>query len=1829
MSQRYADMPSLFSNEGRSFSFDYRANGFGRGEGVGCVLLRPLDQALECNDSIRSLIRAGLDACDTGFVEAHGTGTKIGDPIEVSALHECFLEDRTPRKPLYIGSVKSNIGHLEGASGIVSVIKSSLMLEKGFILPNHDFQQPSPKIPLGDWNIKTLASRETLRECQQLRIWRYQCGNAHAVLERGPSAPASSTTAQKSLENLVQKRKMIFVLSANDEESLRKQMKMLVPYLEQRPEAFQNGLLRDLAYTLGQRHSNLSWKVAILTQASCELIPRLVSSTTTPSRAVNPPKPGFIFTGQGAQWHAMGRELMELYPIFSSTIFKIDECLNKLQAGFSLLAFVYGHTDGSCKIRYFGVVEHQPSFVMGHGSGEIASAYAAGILTLESCVAIAYYRGLSILNLKPMPSSEVLFYSSFGRAAEATELTSSYWVDNLTGTVKFSEAIQSMLMTTKKESTIPAIDVFIEIGPHPALQGPLKQILKAAGSSCTKVSYASSLVRNKSAVDFTFELAASLFMKGAHPDFKAINFPIASSRKPTVLTDLSLYPWNHNTRYWHKSRIAERHCHRQFERNDLVGTLADYSNDLEPTWRNIIRGDDIPWVRDHKIQSMVVYPMSGYIAMALEAAKQRAQLRNVVFDSFLLREVTVARPLLIPEGIPIETNITLEPILKALAIEARKAVIISACSTAVEPSAIYEDTSKMGASYGPIFQGLENCFSSDNHAMADLIIPNTTFVMLLEYETDFIIHPASLDLLIQLVWPIFGAGRTGLANFSMPSFIKKMSVSVTITRRPGDRLRVYGSGMPVPSHSLPTKFSIFATSVEEGSKPLITIDDLVVTPINDGVATPLEKPCKLCYKLEWEPVQFENDPPNNLNGSLDMHSLSLLELDIAIICDKVTWGAASELMKLLMDFHPRSIVMGPPDQVDTNGKICIILLELQNLVIAHLDATNFDSLKKMIMSSDGVLQAVRGAYTDCNSPESHMVVGMARTIRSEPLLRFSTVDISLGTPDEKAAEIAFKVFNQVFCVNSPDIEYQERCGRLMVPRVIEDTAINEYVHRKTTNSVAPILQPFHQPGRPLKIAIQIPGALDSLHFVDDNITGSALPEYIVEIQVRATSMNFKDIMISMGQLQSNYIGVECSGVECSGVISAVGSKVTNIVVGDRVAAMTEGAYSTYARCLETSTQKIPDNMSFEAAATIPVIYCTTYHSLFDLARLCKGEKVLIHAAAWGVGQAAVLLSQMVGAEIFATAGSVAMKEDLMKEYGISEDHIFYSRDISFAQGIKHATKGEGVDVVLNCLAENALRETWECLAHFGRLEMPTFEHNAMFASVDLTVVAPERPRIMKRLLEDVFGLLKQGKIRPVSPITIFSMENMETAFRTLQAGKTMGKILVMPNGKDQIMATPAKKMKDLLRADATYIIIGGTGVLGRIICKWMIEGGGRNIVLLSHSASTSGKVGELIEQAKLSEATVIIRSCDVSIKEQVDRLVMTGLSNMPPIRGVIHAAMFLDDVLFENMAYTQWESVVSAKCKGAWNFHHALSNHSLDFFIALSSVAGIAGNRGQSAHAAANTFLNAFVQYRLSRGLPAACIDLTAVSDVGYLAENSERKAQIMENLGSETISGVEVLALIGAAIDGTLEKSCNGHSITGLHIDDKLEDLFWVNDAKFKQLHDAAVATKSSISTTIIQMSLRYQVRSSASFDAARTIICDALMSKLSSVLMVPLKEMDACKPIVVYGMDSLVAIEIPNFITREFQANLQVLEFLAGDSMVGLAEIILKRSKIMEWDDDKKGATEDNMGEEEEERKKDGKGENGNVQDRGEDGGNIEKVISGDKEGGNVEQVTNENVG
>ena len=265
------------------------------------------------------------------------------------------------------------------------------------------------------------------------------------------------------------------------------------------------------------------------------------------------------------------------------------------------------------------------------------------------------------------------------------------------------------------------------------------------------------------------------------------------------------------------------------------------------------------------------------------------------------------------------------------------------------------------------------------------------------------------------------------------------------------------------------------------------------------------------------------------------------------------------------------------------------------------------------------------------------------------------------------------------------------------------------------------------------------------------------------------------------------------------------------------------------------------------------------------------------------------------------------------------------------------------------------------------------------------------------------------------------------------------------------------------------------------------------------------------------------------------------------------------------MTYAQYQTVIESKVSGAWNFHNALSSHTLDFFVAISSAAGAVGNRGQAAYSAANTFLNAFVQHRISLNLPAASLDLTAVSDAGYLAEDAEKAAEVSRNLGSDTICEKEVLALLEAAITGNLAESCGGHTITGMRITPENKP-FWTTDAKFKHLRLAAEEACASDELAAV-ISYHAALKASQSVEEAQDVVCRGLLSKLPSVLMLEAEDMDVTRSLANYALDSLVAIEVRNYITREFEANLQVLELLSSGSIEMLAKTIVAKSKLVSF--------------------------------------------------------------
>ncbi|KAN0113308.1 BcPKS8, polyketide synthase [Hyaloscypha variabilis] len=1954
----------LFSDEGRSFSFDSRGTGYGRGEGCGIVVLKSLDQALKDNDNVRSVIAAsginqdgktsgitmpngdaqeslmksvykdaGLDPKETGYVEAHGTGTKVGDPIEVAALHKVFGEGRTARAPLFIGSVKSNVGHLEAASGIISVIKTAMMLERGFILPNYDFKKPNEKIPFSKWNLKVPISQRPFPKKRFASVNNFGFGgtNAHVVMEK---APFFQRNEEQELSSF-QARKL-FVLSANDKDALQALMEKIGIYLEQRPEIFQNDLMSNLAYTLARR-SRMQWRVAIPTSSSFDLIQALNSGKVIPVRAEPEGlRIGFIFTGQGAQYYNMGRELYEQYPVYASTIDACDSFLTSLGAPYSLLdemnkdateslineahisqpactALQLALTD---LLRSWGV---SPVAVAGHSSGEIGAAYAAGILSLNSCMAISYHRGMATLGLKkfvhlkgsmmavgaskddiepilaqlnakeakasiacfnspssltisgdepaidalqkimeekqlfarklqvntayhshhmdlvaddyreklqsldsPQPTTTKFHSSLYGRLIKASELESSYWVDNLTQAVRFSQAVTSMCQPVDGYKS--GVSHIIEIGPHSALAGPVKQILKACER--TEISYLSPLTRKRDAVEAALEMASALFVKGLNLNLGNINL---TRQQPELLIDMPRYPWNHKTRYWHENRVVKKQKGRTTPRHDLLGTLANYSNDLEPTWRNILRLDDLPWLRHHQIQSLTLFPMSGFISIAVEAAAQKAALRNAAYDTFHLRGVSVHAPLVVTDD-EVELSLQLRPSadpwdeFKIHSWTASKgwtehckgcitlrssgdisfprstlAEISSAETVTIDKTKLYDSLSKLGVSYGPSFQGMNSCEASDSFSKATVTTVDTAQEMPSAYQTDSIIHPALLEQLIEMYWPIIGAGRTSVDTVYLPSSIEDLMISrriTELTKKPGDSLRAFCKGSLPQSNILPFRGTMFATA-GDSDDVLISLKDLTVSPIVEHDTGPgSEVARELCYKLEWDQIllpalEHSNTPNGIMNGNhkptngvlngipngitngtspasgrltdfptremIIVHGEGTSQIDLA--------SKVADSIEEITGSRPALETFTKLESAKATSKLCLVIAELQQPLLSSLTSTNFTTLQKLVASTEGILWVVRGAYVSSSNPDANMITGLSRSIRSETLLKFATLDLdpeSLST--SSCSQTILAVLQAVFGTKAEancELEFMERKGMLSTPRIAVDAEMNEYVHKETCGESTLEATPFVQEGRPLKMVMSRPGAVDTLHFVDQ-VLDDTLPIDEIEVEVKAIGMNACDV---------DPVGSSKFGIECSGVITKIGSNVTSLAVGNKVACLSveNGVYSTSTRTKANFAIPIKDGVNFQSAASIPIAYCTAYYGLLELGRVLNGERILIHGGETAVGQAAIRLAQHLGAEVHATVLSIESKAYLTQTFALAEHQV--------SLGLSEETDNSGFDMLLNCVPIDAdtMRELWSSLSNFGRfveikdtdcnnkskLDTTGLQKNRSFMSVDLLAIAVERPRLMERILSEVTTLLDQGVVQPVH-ITTFSISDVEQAFESLKHGNFNGKLVILPEVGAMVKATPQNKGKNTLRPDVSYVLIGGTGGLGRSMARWMVDHGARNLVLVSRSGIVAGKVKTLIEELAIVGAKVIVKKCDVANSGSVDTLIKE-MAGMPEIKGVIHGAMVLKDVLFEKMSYEQYTTVIEAKVRGAWNFHNALKN--LDFFVCLSSAAGVVGNRGQAAYSAANTFLNAFVQHRVSLGLPASSLDLTAVSDAGYLAENLEAAAEVSKNLGSDTICEAEVLALLGAAITGRLATTCNNHTITGMRLTTPSKP-FWTNDAKFKHLRLAMEATENSASETTT-VSFNAALKAATSLDEAEQVVQRGLLSKLPSVLMLEAEDMDVTRSLSSYALDSLVAIEVRNFITREFEANLQVLELLSSGSIETLSKAICVKSKLVSF--------------------------------------------------------------
>jgi len=502
----------------------------------------------------------------------------------------------------------------------------------------------------------------------------------------------------------------------------------------------------------------------------------------------------------------------------------------------------------------------------------------------------------------------------------------------------------------------------------------------------------------------------------------------------------------------------------------------------------------------------------------------------------------------------------------------------------------------------------------------------------------------------------------------------------------------------------------------------------------------------------------------------------------------------SELQKVGSIVHTRKLT----DIKQANNQFFLVLSELTGPILKSPSEQQFEALKTLLCDCEGVLWVTRGSSMTPSNPDNSLFVGLANSLRTEV---GGGAHISLDLDDrsnlgsKKTTKTIVDVFKTAFDLGHPnrtlEVSYSERGGLIYIPRVVDQRNF-QTAYAVETQAPVPTDQLYHQHDRSLAPKVRVPGLLDTIYFDDDPHIPEELADNFVQIRVLASGLNFRDLFTSMGQIMLNEMGLEAAGV-----VTAVGKDVHDLQVGDRVVTMGHNLLTNVAYVPQTHALRFPDTLSFERAAAIPIVYTTAYFCLFDIARVAPGEKVLIHAAAGGLGHAAIDVCRYAGAEIFATVSSKEKKALLMSSFGIPEDHIFSSRKAGFGAAILRASGGEGVDIVLNSTSGDFMRESLSCVAAYGRfielgrfdflmnsrLEMEHMARNVSFIVMDLLLYLDERPSLVIAALKEVLKLIGSGELSMSLTVKEFPMSELESALRTMQAGRHTGKLVVVqPEG---------------------------------------------------------------------------------------------------------------------------------------------------------------------------------------------------------------------------------------------------------------------------------------------------------------------------------------------------------------------------------------------------------------------------------------------------------------
>ncbi|GAB7105531.1 hypothetical protein JCM4814A_38450 [Streptomyces phaeofaciens JCM 4814] len=1663
------------ARDGRIKSFAASADGTAWGEGAGMLLVERLSDARRLGHPVlavlrgsavnqdgatsslsapngpsqQRVIRAALAAARLSpdlvdAVEAHGTGTTLGDPIEAQALLATYGQNRPAERPLWLGSLKSNIGHTQAAAGVGGVIKMVKALEHGVLPHTLHVDEPTPHVDWTTGAVSLLTEQRPWPDTDRPRraavsSFGVSGTNAHVILEQAPEAARPETAPDHPA--------FAWPISARSTKALRDQAARLRDAVTKHPEWSP----AEIGHALTSGRTRFEQRAVVVGASRDQLLDglaALASGGEAPGVVTghgDGGQPVFVFPGQGSQWTGMAVELLDTSEVFAESITACEAALSPhvewslsevLRNGQPLNrvdvvqpALFAVMVSLAAVWRSLGV---EPAAVVGHSQGEIAAAVVAGALTLDDGAKIAALRSRAILKLAGHGGMVSLPLSN----EDTTELLKQ-WPDRI-----------SIAALNGPQATVVA-------GDATALDELLTHCeTESVRARRIDVDYASHTAHVEA---IESDLAEAL--KGITPHTSTVPFYSTVTGEPIDTKQLDAGYWYTNLRQTVlleptlKRLTADGHTgYVECSPHPVLVPAIDETTEGHVT--GTLRRDEGGWQRLltsaahlHTHATPITWPTSH--THHIDLPTYPFQRNRYWLETTTPTTTTGAKHPLLDTTIPLADSDTI--------------VLTGRISLHTHPwladHAVWDTTLLPGTALA------ELALQAADRAGCDVVEELTLQAPLVLPEDD------TTDLQLTVEAPD-DTGRRSLTIHSRPTSHTGWTRHATATLTPAtthpdwdlttwpppdaqpldltglyprlaDQGFHYGPAfqglhtawrhgkelfaevrLPDELHHTAGRFGIHPavldaalhTSLIDGIDGIDGTDDVRLPFAWTGITLHATGATTLRVRITPQgpdtlalTAADQNGRPVVEVASLTSRAVGAEQLGRRIPLLHVEWtelpvpeGASEDEVFVLgadelgLGFDTRSALGAPGTYVlscgggttpaNTPDAVRSALHRVLSAVRAWPADERFADGRLVVVTRGAVAAGDGEAVADLvHAP----LWGLLRSAQSEHPGRFVLVDVD-GRAPSAATRTALR---RALASGEPQCALRD--GRLLVPRLVRETA------GRVLEAPAD--------GSAWRLDTTGKGTLENLALVPYPEAAAPPAPGHVRVSVRAAGMNFRDVLLGLGMVDQDVMGGEAAGV-----VLEVAPDVTDLAPGDRVMGMMPGSFGPVAVVDRRLLVPLPRGWTYAEGASVPIAFLTAYYGLVDLAGLRAGESVLIHAATGGVGLAALQLARHLGAEVHTTASPA--KWETLRALGVPEDRISSSRSLDFEERVRAATGGSGVDVVLNSLAQEFVDASLRLLTpgagggrfvEMGKTDIRDAERVAAdhpgvsYLWFDLIEAGHER---IGRMMAGLMPLFESGALAPV-PTSAWDVRRGLDAFRYMSQARHVGKVL--------LTLPPAA-----LDPDGTVLITGGTGTLGALVARHLVaEHGVRRLLLLGRRGEAAEGVAGLRAELAAAGAEVGVVACDSADGEALAE-VLAGIPAAHPLTGVVHAAGVLDDAVLTALTPERLDAVLRPKVDAAWHLHELTRDADLAAFVMFSSSAAVLGGPGQGNYAAANAFLDALARHRRAQGLPGLSVAWglweRASAMTGHLDEGDLAR---LRRAGFHALSDTDGLALFDAAL--------------------------------------------------------------------------------------------------------------------------------------------------------------------------------------------------------------------